>query len=160
MKKKVYVIILNKKGEISLEKGKFVHPLVIKLRDRIVIKTTDPYIYKKKECYFVYDIEPHTFDIKTGKIISDEIFEIAKQFSEKYKITLLSTTIDPEMPEDLTPHLATEKILGLLIQESLTKNFLKSFLTFEREQIISNLLYVALGFLIGLIIGIGFRPAS
>ncbi len=156
-KKKAYIIIITKKGEVKIEKGQFIHPLIIKTKSRIVVKTTEPLIHKGKECYFVYELDPHTYNIQDGSIISKEIFETAKKFAEETQSELYLST-EPNLPEDLSPHLATEKILGLLINESLIKNFLKSFISLERETLIKYIFYIIIGFIIGFLTGQIYAP--
>jgi len=152
-KKSCWVCFINKKGEISIEKGHFVHDLVIKTSNRLVIKTVDPLYYKKKEIYFVYLNDPHTYDIQNSKIISEELFEFVRKMKLKRKYEVVLTQ-EPNRPEDLTPHKATEKLIGYIISQQTLVNFLKSFLTLERRQLIGILIYIGLGFFMGLSLGL------
>ena len=154
-KKKAYIIVVGKNNEISLEKAKFIHPLVMKTKKRIVIKTVRPFIYKKRELYFVYEHEPHTYNPQTGEIVSPEIFEFAKKIAEKKKLKF-NISEDIKIPEDLTPHGASEQVIGLLINEYLTKNFLKSFLTIEKEQVLKTFIYFLIGLVMGVLAGWSF----
>ncbi|MCR8487700.1 MAG: hypothetical protein NDP22_04775 [Crenarchaeota archaeon] len=85
MGRKCYILVFSgETGEVTLEKGRYVDQWIIQTKNRILIRTVKPRIFKGKELFICYEGEPHPIEPdkyfpNVGYPITGEAYVLARQ---------------------------------------------------------------------------------